>query len=80
PAVLVADRQFTVEGQCEGDRVEFEVVTADAEKRVLAEGGFRCDDPPAGDFSYRLPYAGVVQVNLTYADDVERAWVRVVQR
>ncbi|MER7448635.1 hypothetical protein ABTZ43_17175, partial [Microbacterium sp. NPDC097977] len=31
PAVLVADRQFTVEGQCEGDRVEFEVVTADAE-------------------------------------------------
>ncbi|CAH0190875.1 hypothetical protein [Microbacterium foliorum] len=79
PAALVADRQFTVEGQCEGDRVEFEVVTADAEKRVLAEGGFTCDDPPAGEFSYRLPYAGVVQVNLMSADDVDRAWVRVVQ-
>ncbi|MGJ0389439.1 hypothetical protein [Microbacterium sp. CGR1] len=79
PAVLVADRQFTVEGQCEGDGVGFEVVTADAERRVLAEGDFRCDDPPAGEFSYRLPYAGVVQVNLLDADDVDRAWVRVVQ-
>jgi len=79
PAVLVADRQFTVEGQCEGDGVGFEVVTADAERRVLADGDFRCDDPPAGEFSYRLPYAGVVQVNLLEADDVDRAWVRVVQ-
>ncbi|GAA2944556.1 hypothetical protein GCM10010458_32280 [Microbacterium luteolum] len=79
PAVLVADRQFTVEGQCEGNRVGFEVVTADAEKRVLVDGGFRCDDPPTGQFSYRLPYAGVVQVNLVDADDADRAWVRVVQ-
>nr|WP_201471049.1 hypothetical protein [Microbacterium hydrocarbonoxydans] len=83
PAVLAADRQFTIEGQCEGEGagagVGFEVVTADAERRVLAEGDFRCDDPPAGEFSYRVPYAGVVQVNLRDADDADRAWVRVVQ-
>lgn len=79
PAALVEDRQFTIEGRCEGDGVGFELVTADAERRVLAEGDFRCDDPPTGEFSYRLPYAGVVQVNLLDADDVDRAWVRVVQ-
>lgn len=79
PAVLVADRPFTIEGQCEGDGVGFEVVTADGTKRVIADGDFDCDEPPAGEFTYQLPYAGPVQVNLTDADDVDRAWVRVVQ-
>lgn len=79
PAVLVADRPFSIEGQCEGDGVGFEVMTADGEKRVIADGDFDCDDPPAGEFTYQLPYAGPVQVNLTDADDVVQAWVRVVQ-
>jgi|GEM_PF-3240483 len=79
PAVLVADRPFTIEGQCEGSGVGFEVMTADGEQRMLAEGDFDCDDPPTGEFTYQLPYAGAVQVNLTRADDAERAWVRVIQ-
>lgn len=79
PAVLVADRPFSIEGQCEGSDVGFEVITADGEKKVLADGGFACDEPPAGEFTYQLPYAGPVQVNLTDTEDVERAWVRVVQ-
>jgi hypothetical protein len=79
PAALVADRPFTIEGQCEGSGIGFEVVSADGQKRMLAEGDFDCDDPPAGEFAYQLPYAGPVQVNLTGADDAERAWVRVLQ-
>lgn len=79
PAVLVADRPFTIEGACEGDGVGFEVMTADGEERLLADGDFACADPPAGEFTYQLPYAGPIQVNLTDADDVDRAWVRVVQ-
>ena len=79
PAALVADRPFTIEGQCEGSGVGFEVMTADGEQRMLAEGDFDCDDPPTGEFTYQLPYAGAVQVNLTGADDAERAWVRVIQ-
>lgn len=79
PAVLVADRPFTIEGQCEGDGIGFEVMTADGEKNVIADGDFDCDDPPSGQFTYQLPYAGPVQVNLTDTDDVDQAWVRVVQ-
>lgn len=79
PAVLEADRAFTVEGQCDGSGIGFEVVSADGEKRVLAEGDFDCAEPPAGEFTYQLPYAGPIQVNLTDTDDVDRAWVRVIQ-
>lgn len=79
PSILVADRAFSVEAQCEGDEMSFEVVTADADKRVLVEGDVDCDDPPAGEFTYELPYTGPVQVNILDADDVGRAWVRVVQ-
>jgi hypothetical protein len=79
PAVLVADRPFSVEGQCEGDDVGFEVMTADGEKRVIADGAFDCASPPAGEYTYQLPYAGPIQVNLTDTEGVDRAWVRVVQ-
>ncbi|MDO9396484.1 MAG: hypothetical protein Q7T71_08070, partial [Herbiconiux sp.] len=79
PAVLIADRPFSVEGQCEGDDVGFEVMTADGEKRVIAEGAFDCADPPAGEYTFQLPYAGPIQVNLTDTEGVDRAWVRVMQ-
>ncbi|MET0672091.1 MAG: hypothetical protein ABWY37_01230 [Microbacterium pygmaeum] len=79
PAVLTADRAFTIEAQCEGDGFSFEVMTADGQQRLLVEGDVDCDDPPAGEFTYQLPYSGVVQVNIGDAEGVGRAWVRVVQ-
>lgn len=81
PGVLVADRAFFVEGQCEGTRGEYKVTTADPADagRTLVEGTIDCSAPMKSSFDYTLPYAGVVQLSFTDTDDIERAWLRVVQ-
>ncbi|MDN3497290.1 hypothetical protein QL996_15225, partial [Planococcus sp. APC 4015] len=81
PGVLAADRPFFVEGQCEGTRGKYKVTTADPADagRTLLEGTIDCSAPMKSSFDYTLPYAGPVQLSFTDTDDVEQAWLRVVQ-
>lgn len=81
PGVLVADRSFFVEGQCEGGRGEYEVTSADPADagRTLLEGTIDCGAPMRAAFDHSLPYAGPVQLSFTDTDDLDQAWLRVVQ-
>lgn len=79
PATLIAERPFFLQAQCEGRRAAFEVLTAEVDPRVLIAGDIDCDAPPNDGFTYQVPYTGPVQVRLTEADDVRRAWVKVSQ-
>ncbi|MEV8274256.1 hypothetical protein [Microbacterium sp. NPDC077184] len=81
PGVLVVDRPFFVEGHCVGGRSTYEVRSADPADagRTLIEGTLDCGAPMRSSFDYSLPYAGPVQLSFTDTDDVEQAWLRVVQ-
>lgn len=81
PGLLVADRAFTVEGQCVGTSADFRLATADPADagRVLLEGTLDCAAPVADDFTYTVDYAGVVQLTFTDTDGIELGWLRVVQ-
>lgn len=81
PGVLVADRPFFIEGQCDGERGTYELTSADPADagRMLVEGTLDCGAPMRTPSDYSLPYAGPVQLSFTDTDDVEQAWLRVVQ-
>ena len=70
---------FVVDGECIGDRVDYQVITAavDDSARVLTTGTLDCDDPrPSGGYS--SPYGGPVQFLVTPVGEVDAAWLVVL--
>ncbi|WP_175414225.1 hypothetical protein [Agrococcus sp. SGAir0287] len=80
-APVVAGQTFVVEGQCTGgERMDFRVdraIAGDADERLLVQGTIDCDAPAVENFSYSLPYDGLVQLSLAADEDVTMAWALV---
>lgn len=75
---VVADEDFAVRAQCEGDTVEFSVLKAlpgDEAGETLMEGTIDCEHGRNGGFSYRSAYAGPVQLTVGDTSAVDRVWI-----
>ncbi|GAA1920340.1 hypothetical protein GCM10009775_11140 [Microbacterium aoyamense] len=74
-----ADEPFTIEGQCIGDSVEFEVIRAAVgdSGTMLMGGTFTCGENSTPG-SYSSPYSGPVQLVLKGTDGIEAGWFAVV--
>ncbi|SIT84861.1 hypothetical protein [Microbacterium sp. RU33B] len=81
PGIMVADRPFSIEGECLGTRADYSLTTADPADagRVLVEGTIECGAPMTSSVGSTAGYAGVVQLSFTDTDGIDRAWLRVVQ-
>lgn len=78
---VVADVPFSVEGQCVGDVVEFDVVRAipgPSSGSVLTSGRLDCADGRDAGFAISTPYAGPVQLTLRNSEGNTAAWLRIV--